>query len=76
MNIKTQRFLRLTFSYIVLALASAIVIFPVLWIIGSSLNPGNSLSNSSMFPKMQLCLIIKNCSVLMIAITCAGIGIR
>lgn len=51
MNIKTQRFLRLTFSYIVLALASAIVIFPVLWIIGSSLNPGNSLSNSSMFPK-------------------------
>ncbi|SHF27954.1 MULTISPECIES: sugar ABC transporter permease [Caloramator] len=27
------------------------ILFPVLWIIGSSLNPGNSLYSSTMFPK-------------------------
>ncbi|OLO26581.1 sugar ABC transporter permease [Priestia megaterium] len=51
MNMKIQRIIRLSLSYVGLALASIVVIYPILWIIGSSLNPGDSLSNSSMFPK-------------------------
>lgn len=51
MSIKTQNFIRLTLSYIAILVASVIIIYPVLWIIGSSLNPGNSLSGSSMIPE-------------------------
>jgi arabinogalactan oligomer/maltooligosaccharide transport system permease protein len=51
MNMKKQKFIRLTFSYIAIFIAIAIVIYPVLWIIGSSLNPGNSLSGSTIIPK-------------------------
>ncbi|WP_110113083.1 sugar ABC transporter permease [Bacillus sp. CGMCC 1.16541] len=51
MNAKWQKSIRVTITYIGLLTASAIIIYPILWIIGSSLNPGNSLSNSSMFPQ-------------------------
>jgi arabinogalactan oligomer/maltooligosaccharide transport system permease protein len=51
MSIKTQNFIRLTLSYIAILVASVIIIYPVLWIIGSSLNPGNSLSGSTMIPE-------------------------
>ncbi|WP_257349212.1 sugar ABC transporter permease [Pseudalkalibacillus decolorationis] len=51
MSIRKQKIIRLTLSYIVIIIAAAIVIYPVLWIVGSSLNPGNSLSGSSMIPK-------------------------
>ncbi|TFB24453.1 sugar ABC transporter permease [Filobacillus milosensis] len=50
MNMKTQRLIRLTLSYFAIAVVTMIILYPVLWIIGSSLNPGNSLSGSSMFP--------------------------
>ncbi|HET7580330.1 MAG TPA: sugar ABC transporter permease [Bacillales bacterium] len=50
MNMKTQKIIRLTVSYLVICIVLAIIIYPVLWIIGSSLNPGNSLSSSSMIP--------------------------
>jgi arabinogalactan oligomer/maltooligosaccharide transport system permease protein len=50
MNIKTQNLIRLTLSYLVIFVAVSIIVYPVLWIIGSSLNPGNSLSGASMFP--------------------------
>ncbi|OCA90015.1 sugar ABC transporter permease [Pradoshia sp. D12] len=48
---KKNKMIRLTLSYIVIAIMFAIVIYPILWIIGSSFNPGNSLSGSTMFPK-------------------------
>jgi arabinogalactan oligomer/maltooligosaccharide transport system permease protein len=48
---KKNKIIRLTLSYIVIAIMFAIVIYPILWIIGSSFNPGNSLSGSTMFPK-------------------------
>jgi len=37
--------------YTFLIINSIIVLFPIVWIIGSSLNPGDSLYSSSMFPK-------------------------
>jgi arabinogalactan oligomer / maltooligosaccharide transport system permease protein len=46
-----RNFVRKLITYSGLIIASAIVIYPILWIIGSSLNPGSSLSSSSMFPK-------------------------
>ncbi|WP_079478151.1 sugar ABC transporter permease [Halobacillus salinus] len=42
--------LQLTLSYIVILIVSAIILYPILWVIGSSFNPGNSLSGSSIFP--------------------------
>lgn len=51
MSIKTKKIIRLTASYLAVIVAVSIVLYPVLWVIGSSLNPGNSLSSSSMFPK-------------------------
>ncbi|RDY71554.1 sugar ABC transporter permease [Halobacillus trueperi] len=46
-----QRVLQLTFSYIVILAMIAIILYPILWIVGSSFNPGNSLSGSSIIPK-------------------------
>ncbi|MDG4656685.1 sugar ABC transporter permease [Ectobacillus antri] len=51
MNLKLERAIRLTLSYIVILIMSAIVLYPVVWIIGSSFNPGDSLSGSTMIPK-------------------------
>ncbi|WP_070119827.1 sugar ABC transporter permease [Bacillus marinisedimentorum] len=51
MNTKTSKRIRLTVSYLILLLAIAIVVYPVLWTIGSSFNPGNSLASSSMIPE-------------------------
>ncbi|WP_406944730.1 sugar ABC transporter permease [Halobacillus sp. SY10] len=46
-----HRVLQLTFSYIVILAMIAIILYPILWIVGSSFNPGNSLSGSSIIPK-------------------------
>ncbi|WP_408010655.1 sugar ABC transporter permease [Pseudalkalibacillus sp. A8] len=51
MNMKKQKLIRLTLSYIAIFIAVSIVIYPVLWIVGSSFNPGNSLSGSTIIPK-------------------------
>ncbi|MET3729013.1 arabinogalactan oligomer/maltooligosaccharide transport system permease protein [Fictibacillus halophilus] len=51
MSIKTARRIRLTLSYLVLLSAIAIVVYPILWVIGSSFNPGNTLSSSTIIPK-------------------------
>ncbi|MEK5038610.1 sugar ABC transporter permease [Sporosarcina sp. FSL K6-3457] len=51
MSNKTEKILRLTASYLILLIAAVVVIYPLLWVIGSSFNPGQSLSGSSMFPK-------------------------
>ncbi|WP_261132488.1 sugar ABC transporter permease [Bacillus sp. Marseille-Q3570] len=51
MSMKKQKLIRLTMSYIAIFIAIAIVIYPVLWIVGSSFNPGNSLSGSTIIPK-------------------------
>lgn len=51
MNNKTEKIIRLTVSYLILLFAAVVVIYPLLWVIGSSFNPGQSLSGSSMFPE-------------------------
>ncbi|MBO8177898.1 sugar ABC transporter permease [Aeribacillus pallidus] len=51
MSMKTAKIIRLTLSYLVLFVAMFIVIYPILWVIGASLNPGNSLMSSTMIPE-------------------------
>jgi len=51
MSMKKNKIIRLTLSYFVIAIMAVIVFYPLLWIIGSSFNPGNSLSGSTMFPE-------------------------
>ncbi|MBH9966412.1 sugar ABC transporter permease [[Bacillus] enclensis] len=51
MNMKKQKLIRLTLSYIAIGIMFAIILYPVAWIIGSSFNPGQSLSGSSIIPK-------------------------
>lgn len=50
MTKKQGKILRLTISYLIIAVMSAIVLYPLLWVLGSSFNPGDSLSGSSMLP--------------------------
>ncbi len=47
---KKQTLIRMTITYLIIFFMAVVIIYPVLWIFGSSLNPGNSLSGSSMFP--------------------------
>ncbi|PLR81980.1 sugar ABC transporter permease [Bacillus canaveralius] len=51
MSMKKSKIIRLTLTYTVIALMSFIIIYPLLWVIGSSFNPGQSLSGSKMFPE-------------------------
>lgn len=51
MNSKQAKFVRLTLSYLVVLVMTAVILYPIVWIIGSSFNPGNSLSGSSIIPK-------------------------
>ncbi|MBT2694334.1 MULTISPECIES: sugar ABC transporter permease [Bacillaceae] len=51
MSIKRQKYLRLTLTYLVILSMFAIIIYPLLWIVGSSFNPGQSLSGSSIIPE-------------------------
>ncbi|MCP8968271.1 sugar ABC transporter permease [Ectobacillus ponti] len=51
MNLKTQKTIRLTLSYLVVLVMAVVIFYPLLWIVGSSFNPGDSLSGSSMIPK-------------------------
>ncbi|MGI8317035.1 sugar ABC transporter permease [Halobacillus mangrovi] len=51
MSIKTRNIVRLALSYGLILFAGATVLYPVLWIIGASLNPGDSLTSSSIIPE-------------------------
>jgi arabinogalactan oligomer / maltooligosaccharide transport system permease protein len=51
MNIKRQKYIRLSLTYLVVLVMFAIILYPIAWIIGSSFNPGQSLSGSSIIPK-------------------------
>lgn len=46
-----QKRIRLTLSYIVIGVMIIIILYPILWIIGSSFNPGSSLSGTTMIPE-------------------------
>ncbi|PKG23750.1 sugar ABC transporter permease [Niallia nealsonii] len=50
-SIKKQRTVRMTFSYLLLIFVCVAIIYPLIWTIGASFNPGNSLISTSIFPK-------------------------
>ncbi|MFC0189161.1 sugar ABC transporter permease [Fictibacillus aquaticus] len=60
MSIKTAKYIRLTLSYIILLAAIVVVVYPVLWVIGSSFNPGNSLMSSTIIPENATLAHYKN----------------
>jgi arabinogalactan oligomer/maltooligosaccharide transport system permease protein len=47
---KQKKFFRLLVSYGILAFMTVIIIYPLLWTIGASFNPGNSLISTSIIP--------------------------
>jgi arabinogalactan oligomer / maltooligosaccharide transport system permease protein len=48
---KKQNFVRLSLTYLVVLIMFVIILYPLAWIIGSSFNPGQSLSGSSIIPE-------------------------
>lgn len=47
---KKRRFFRLLLTYSLLAFMTAVIIYPLLWTVGASFNPGNSLVSTSIIP--------------------------
>lgn len=50
-GVKGKRKLKLAFTYLFLILVCVIIIYPLLWTIGASFNPGNSLVSTSIIPE-------------------------
>jgi arabinogalactan oligomer / maltooligosaccharide transport system permease protein len=48
---KTNRFIRLFFAYALLTFMVVLIVYPLLWTVGASFNPGNSLISTSIIPK-------------------------
>ncbi|MEN0644875.1 sugar ABC transporter permease [Alkalicoccobacillus gibsonii] len=51
MNTKQSTRLRVSATYAVLVVVVVAILYPLLWAIGASFNPGNSLISTSMIPK-------------------------
>ncbi|MCK4259215.1 MAG: sugar ABC transporter permease [Halanaerobiales bacterium] len=51
LNQKVLKVLRLSLSYLFILMMLCITIYPILWMIGASFNPGDTLYSSTMFPK-------------------------
>jgi arabinogalactan oligomer/maltooligosaccharide transport system permease protein len=50
-GMKGNKFIRLLTSHFILILMAIIIIYPLLWTVGASFNPGNSLVSNSIIPK-------------------------
>lgn len=50
-SIKHQTHIRLGLTWLVIGFVSLLIIYPLVWTVGASLNPGNSLMSSSIIPK-------------------------
>ncbi|MFA1645161.1 MAG: sugar ABC transporter permease, partial [Enterobacteriaceae bacterium] len=50
-SIKREKWLRLSLSWLVILLVSTVIIYPLVWTVGASLNAGNSLLSSSIIPE-------------------------
>lgn len=50
-DMKKQKFFRLLFTHLVLIFMTVIIIYPLIWTVGASFNPGNSLISTSIIPK-------------------------
>ena len=42
-SIRREKWIRLSLSWLVIVLVSVIIIYPLVWTVGASLNAGNSL---------------------------------
>jgi arabinogalactan oligomer/maltooligosaccharide transport system permease protein len=51
LDMKKRKFIRLLISYLILGFMMVIIIYPLLWTVGASFNPGNSLVSTSIIPK-------------------------
>ena len=49
-DMRKRKFFRLFFSYALLIFMIVIIIYPLLWTVGASFNPGNSLISTSIIP--------------------------
>ncbi|MEW5323382.1 sugar ABC transporter permease [Geobacillus thermoleovorans] len=49
-SVRSKKFLRLFVSYAILTFVAVAIIYPLLWTIGASLNPGNSLISTTLIP--------------------------
>ncbi|MFZ1541475.1 MAG: sugar ABC transporter permease, partial [Enterococcus aquimarinus] len=49
-SMKSQTRMKMTFSYLLLILMVIVIVYPLLWTIGASFNPGNSLVSTSLIP--------------------------
>lgn len=50
-SIKRSKFIRLSLSYFLLLIVAVIIIYPLIWTVGASLNAGNSLLSTSIIPE-------------------------
>lgn len=50
-NAKRQKVTRLFFTYLILAIVMVAIIYPLLWTVGASFNPGNSLVSTTLIPE-------------------------
>src|SRR3954464_9671617 len=50
-GMKSNRFFRLLISHLILIIMAVIIIYPLLWTVGASFNPGNSLVSTSIIPE-------------------------
>lgn len=50
-SMKRSNFIRLGLSYLLIVAVSVIIIYPLIWTVGASLNPGSSLLNTSIIPE-------------------------
>lgn len=48
---KRQRFIRLLITYGIIIFVILLIIYPLLWAVGASFNPGNSLVSTTMIPE-------------------------
>lgn len=50
-DMKKQKFFRLLITHTILIFMTVIIIYPLIWTVGASFNPGNSLISTSIIPK-------------------------
>lgn len=50
-SIKSQRRIRMLLTYLLLIFMVVIIIYPLMWTVGASFNPGNSLVSTSIIPE-------------------------
>lgn len=50
-DMKKQKFFRLLITHAILIFMTVIIIYPLIWTVGASFNPGNSLISTSIIPK-------------------------